>query len=196
MSQIKFIQYLVLLLVCINAQSAIAKELHVKSIYFDFDKGIIEELRGSYVFKYRKVEFIKDAHSDYIIKTTGDTSPSEAYLRTRNGYTFWILSRSNENWFVIKNVFKKGDHWKNYLRGWQQTYDVTDTNYTLETPAGTFHKCAKIKISWIAHEQDMSGPQEKIIYLAPHLGIAKQEYYENGYKWHEEVSTSYRKSNE
>ena len=155
MNQIKFIQYLVLLFLCVNAQSAVAKELNDQSIYFDFGTGVIEEFRGTYKFKYQKVEFKKIGRSGYLIKTTGDISPSKNYLHTSKGYTYWIVSRSNEKWLVIKNVIKKGDHWKNYLRGWEQTYDVIDIDYTLETPAGTFPKCAKIKISWIAHEHDM-----------------------------------------
>lgn len=183
-----------ILMLSVSTLRAETKELRKPAIYFDLGNGLIEEFKGTYEFKYEKVEFIMSGPYDYIIKTSGDQSPSEDRLHIRKDFTYWTLSRSRENWFVIKNTPKKGDRWENKLRGWKQTYEVMKTGFTLETPAGKFSNCVKLKISWIAHEHDMEGLQEKILYLAPHMGIVKQEHYANGDKWHEEVLTSYRQS--
>lgn len=174
-------------------EHAETKEPRTTALYFDFGNGLIEEFKGTYEFKYKKVEFIRSGPSNYIIKSSGDQSPSTNQLHIRNDFTYWTLTWSKENWFVIKNTMEKGDYWENSLRGWKQTYQVVGTNLTLETPAGNFSNCVKLKISWIAHEHDMEGLQEKILYLAPHMGIVRQEHYDNGDKWHEEVLTNYKK---
>jgi hypothetical protein len=155
---------------------------------------LVEEFTGTYIFKYKRLEFIKEESSSYIIKSSGDQSSSQDYLHTKNDYTYWILSRSKENWFVFRNILKKGDQWINNLRGWEQRYEVIDTDVTLDIPAGKFAKCAKIKISWMAYEHDMKGLQEITLFLAPHMGIVKQEHYENSAKWHEEVLTNFKKT--
>jgi len=181
-------------LLCLCLHSTDVKGLDTPSIYFDLGDSLVEEFTGTYVFKYKKIEFIKEHSSNYIIKSSGDQSPSQDYLHTKNDYTYWTLSWSKEDWFVFRNLLKKGDQWRNNLRGWKQTYEVIDTDVTLDVPAGKFVKCAKIMISWIADEHDMKGLQEIILFLAPHMGIVKQENYNNGVKWHEEVLTNFKKT--
>lgn len=185
--------YFLVLLLSLSAYSAIADDFQVQPIYFDLGEKLVEEFKGTYIFNYKKLEFIKDGPSSYIIKSSGDQSPGKAHIHIRNDYTYWASSRNNENWFVIKNFLKKGDRWQNTLREWKQTYEVIDTDITLDTPAGTLEKCAKIKISWIAHEHDVEGLQEIILYLAPYLAIVKLEHYDNGNKWHEDILTGFKK---
>jgi len=186
--------YFFAFLFCLGIYSTDVQGLGTTSIYFDLGDGLVEEFTGTYVFKYKRLEFIKEGLSNYLIKSSGDQSPSQDYLHTKNDYTYWILFWSKENWFVFKNVLKKGDQWRNNLRGWKQTYEVIDTDVTLDIPAGKFTKCAKIKISWMAHEHDMKGLQGIIIFLAPHMGIVKQEHYDNGAMWHEEVLINFKKT--
>ncbi|MFH1126095.1 MAG: hypothetical protein V1703_03135 [Candidatus Altiarchaeota archaeon] len=186
--------YFLALLLCLVVHSTDAKGLDATSIYFDLGDGLVEEFRGTYIFKYKKLEFIKEDSSNYLIKSSGDQSSTQDYLHTKSDYTYWTLSWSKENWFVLRNVPQKGDRWKNSLRGWQQTYEVIDTDVTLDTPAGKFVRCAKIKISWMAYEHDMKGLQEIMLYLAPHMAIIKQEHFENGFKWHEEVLTNFKQT--
>jgi len=40
----------------------------------------------------------------------------------------------------------------------------------------------------------MEGLQEIILFLAPHMGIVKEEHYDNGAKWHEEVLTNFKQT--
>jgi len=185
-------KYFFALLLCLVVQSTDVKGLDATSIYFDLGDALVEEFTGTYIFKYKRLEFIKEDLSNYLIKSSGDQSPRQDYLHTRNDYTYWTLSWSKENWFIFKNLLKKGDQWRNNLRGWKQTYEVIDTDVTLDIPAGKFAKCAKIRISWMAHDHDMKDFQEIILFLAPHMGIVKQEHYENGVKWHEEVLTNFK----
>jgi hypothetical protein len=77
------------------------------------------------------------------------------------------------------------------LRGWKQRYKVVDTKLRITVPAGEFDNCAKVTISWTAHEHDMIGPQKIVLYLAPNLGIIKREYWSGADKEHEEVLSSY-----
>src|SRR3990172_2044775 len=163
MRNIAPVTYFFAFLFCLAIYSTDVQGLGTTSIYFDFGDGLVEEFTGTYVFKYKRLEFIKEGLSNYLIKSSGEQSPSQDYLHTKNDYTYWTLSWSKENWFVFKNVLKKGDQWSNNLRGWKQTYEVIGTDVTLDIPAGKFAKCAKIKISWMAHEHDMEGLQEIIL---------------------------------
>ncbi len=101
-----------------------------------------------------------------------------------DGLTDWVMSDSGDYVAVLLGK----------LRNWNQEYRAVATELTISLPAGEFHHCAKVEVSWVAHEHDMKGPQREVLYLAPHLGIVKREEWENGRKWHEEVLTKYERS--
>jgi hypothetical protein len=77
------------------------------------------------------------------------------------------------------------------LRGWNQRYRVASLEETVSVPAGEFSHCAEVVISWVAHDHDLEGPQKTVLYLAPHLGIVKEQHWSSGAKYHEEVLTAF-----
>ena len=160
-------------------------------IYFDLGDRLTQEFRGTYEFKYLRLEFIRSKPSAYVVRSTGDQSPSEDSLALEKGYVLWILGHSEERWLKIKTQLRRGDGWPHTLRGWKQQYHVVATDLSVTVPAGEFKHCAKLTISWVAHEHDMEGPQKIVLYLAPRLGIIKREEWNGGDKVHEEVLTSY-----
>lgn len=164
------------------------------SVYFDLGPQLVEEFQGTYEFKYKRLEFVQADGAAYTVRSSGDQSPSEDKIVVENGFVYWVLI-SGEKWYALKTALRVGDQWQHRLRGWNQRYRVVNTDLTVSVPAGELQHCAKVEVSWIAHEHDMSGPQRVVIYLAPHLGIIKREEWDDGEKWHEEVLTSYRRSN-
>ena len=164
-------------------------------MYFDLGPQLTEEFHGTYEFKYKRVEFTRNGlDAAYVVRSSGDQSPSTDRIVVKNGYLYWVLGWSGEKWIALKTQLRIGDEWHNKLRGWNQLYRVIATDLTLAVPAGEFRHCAKVEVSWIAHEHDMEGLQKVAMYLAPHLGIIKREAWSNGEKWHEEVLTSYKTS--
>ena len=161
------------------------------SIYFDLGADLTEQFRGTYEFKHKEVHFVRRPDGTYNVNVSGDQSPSADTLLIKNGYILWVLGHSGEKWVVIKNTLKDGDEWENHLRGWNQRYRVVATDASVTVPAGAFQHCAKIEVSWTAHEPDMRGPQKVVLYLAPRLGIIKREEWSGDKKWHEEVLTQY-----
>jgi hypothetical protein len=161
--------------------------------YFDLGSQLTEEFHGTYEFKYKRLDFSRNGrNAAYIVKSSGDQSPSTDKIIVKNGYVYWVLGSSGEKWIALKTQLRTGDHWHHILRGWNQLYRVTASDVTLSLPAGQFQHCAVVEISWVAHEHDMEGPQKVVMYLAPHLGIVKREEWDNGKKWHEEVLASYK----
>jgi hypothetical protein len=160
-------------------------------VYFDLGAELTEQFHGTYEFKHKQVEFVRQPDGSYIVKSSGDQSPSTDELVTTDGYVYWILGHSGEKWIKLKVAPKDGDEWHNRLRGWNQRYRVLATDATVTVPAGTFQHCARVEVSWIAQEHDMSGSQKIVFYLAPRLGIIKREEWSDGQKWHEEVLTTY-----
>jgi hypothetical protein len=173
-----------------TAEVLLAGEMKLP-LYFDLGPQLVQEFRGTYEFKYKRVEFVQTDPSTYLIRSSGDQSPREDKLILDGAYVYWILGRSGERWVMLRNPLHRGDQWRHTLRGWNQRYRVVDTDLTVSVPAGEFNHCAKVTISWVAHEHDMEGPQKFVLYLAPHLGIIKREYWSSGAKEHEEVLTSY-----
>lgn len=161
--------------------------------YFDLGLHLVEEFRGTYEFNYKRIEFTK-TNNGYLIHSSGDESPSTDTLRDYSGTIEWVLGWSGEKWILLNANLYPGEHWHHLLRGWNQEYRVASVNETLVLPAGTFHSCAKIEITWTAHEHDMEGPQKVVLYLAPSLGIVKREEWSNGDKWHEEVLTKFSRA--
>lgn len=163
-------------------------------VYFELGEQLTLEFRGTYEFKYKRLEFARTDASVYVIRSSGDQSPREDKLIVEGGYVLWIQGRSRERWIKLKNPLRRGDQWPHTLGRWRQRYRVADTDLTVAVPAGEFKHCAKVTISWVAHEHDMEGPQKIVLYLAPHLGIIKREYWSSGAKEHEEVLTTYATS--
>jgi hypothetical protein len=161
------------------------------AVYFDLGPRLVQEFQGTYEFSYKRIEFIRTSPESSIVKSSGDQSPSEAKLVLVADRIYWVLDGSGERWFAFKTHFHAGDQWRHVLRGGDQQYQVTDADLTVTVPAGTFKHCAKVTISWIAHEHDMEGLQRRVLYLAPHLGIIKQEVWAGNRKYHEEVLTRY-----
>ena len=162
-------------------------------VYFDLGPQLVEEFQGSYEFKYKRVEFDRTDPATYLVKSSGDESPSEDKLTVSEDYVYWILSNSGEKWIALKTSLRRGDQWQHKLRGWNQHYRVTAADIAVSVPAGRFEHCVVVTISWDAHEHDMEGPQKIILYLAPHLGIIKQEHWHDSAKEHEEVLTKITK---
>jgi hypothetical protein len=165
-------------------------------IYFDLGDRLVQEFRGTYEFKYKRLEFIRSDSSAYTVRSTGDQSPSESKLVARSGRVLWLLQRSGEEWINLKLPLQHGSEWRHTLRGWKQRYKVVTTQLRVSVPAGDFNDCAKVTVSWVAHEHDMSGPQQIVLYIAPNLGIIKREYWAGGEKEHEEVLTAYARGTE
>lgn len=161
-------------------------------LYFDLSSQLTEEFRGTYEFKYKRLEFTQDSDAAYVVRSSGDQSPNTDRIVVEGGYVYWVLGHSGEKWVALKTTLRLGDRWQHNLRGWNQQYLVVATDLTVSVPAGVFPHCVKVEVSWIAHEHDMDGPQKVTLYLAPHLGIIKREQWSNGQEWHEEVLTSYR----
>lgn len=88
-------------------------------------------------------------------------------------------------------AFTKSWPWDQRVRGTRHTYAVQATDETVVVPAGEFKHCARISISWIAHASDVSGPQRTVVYLAPHLGIIKEQAWSNDDLGIERVLTKY-----
>jgi hypothetical protein len=163
----------------------------VSSGYFALGPELVLEYRGTYEFSYKRVEFTQSTSTDYLIRSTGDQSPSQDKLVSRGDYIYWVLGSSGENWLKIKTTLHKGDRWQHHVRGWSQTYRVATTDLTVNVPAGEFKHCAKVTVSWVANEHDMKGPQKIELYLAPSLGIVKRIVYSDGSIEHEEVAISH-----
>lgn len=153
----------------------------------------MDEFKGTYEFKYKRVEFNKTS-TGYLIRSSGDQSPEVDELKVGNAVVDWVLGSSGEKWIHLKTRFQTGDEWIHVLRGRKQTYRVAATDQSIVLPAGRFDHCAKIEIRWIAHEHDMKGPQEVVLYLAPTLGIIKREEWSDGEEWHEEVLTNFTRT--
>ncbi len=180
-----------LLVVSAVLKPAIASDAN--STFFSLGAGVSLEYRGTYEFGYKRVDFTQSGPDTYVVDSSQDGSPSKDMLVSGNGYTYWVLGGSGEEWLKVKDTFRTGDHWQHHLRGWNQTYRVVSSDLTVKVPAGTFRHCAKISISWIAREHDLEGPQEVDLYLAPGIGIVKRIVHSEGAVEHEEVATSYRK---
>jgi hypothetical protein len=163
------------------------------SPYFSVGKGVILEYQGTSEFNHKQVSFTQSGSATYVIRSSGDQSPSKDTLISRGGYTYWVLGSSGEEWLKLKNTFRAGDRWQHRLRGWNQTYRVVLSDLTVKVPAGEFKHCAKIAISWVAREHDMDGQQRIDLYLAPNLGVIKKTVYSGNIIEHEEVATSYVK---
>jgi hypothetical protein len=161
------------------------------SIYFDLGSRLIQEFRGTYEFKYKRIEYVRATQALYIVTSSGDQSSARDELRREGNSVRWILGGSGETWLLLKDPLIAGASWSSQLRGWKQRYAVTSTKLTVSVPAGEFKDCARVTISWIANEHDLKGPQQLVLYLAPHLGIIKREYWNSATKEHEEVLTSY-----
>jgi hypothetical protein len=164
-------------------------------VYFDLGPQLVEEFHGTYEFKYKRVEFVRDDGAAYIVRSSGNESPTKDRIVVKDGYVYWVLGWSGEKWIALKVTLRTGDQWQHRLRGSSQRYRVVNTDLTVSVPAGDFQHCTKVEVSWVAHEHDDIGPQKNVIYLAPHLGIIKEEKWSNGEKWHEEVLTSYGRTN-
>jgi hypothetical protein len=158
--------------------------------YFSLGPQLVEEFKGTYEFKYKRVE-IKEISGGYLIRSSGDQSPADDELKVGSAFVEWVLGSSGEKWIHLKTKLETGDEWIYMLRGWKQTYRVAATDQSIVLPAGRFSHCAKVEIGWIAHEHDMNGPQKVVLYLAPTLGIIKREEWSDGEKWHEEVLTNF-----
>lgn len=167
--------------------------------YFDLGDKLVEKFQGTYAFKNEVITFTKKDNYQYCIHTEGDMSPSNSILKIEDKTVTWINPACSGNgwetdeWYKFKLPFKEGSKWTHILRGYKETYQVMKTNVTVKTPAGEFKKCIEIKISWIANEPDMSGLQEELLFLAPHLAIIKKQAYSNKQMWHEEFLKSYSK---
>jgi hypothetical protein len=55
MNRMKPGTYLLALLLCVSAYSAAGKEVRESSIYFNLDDGVVEEFKGTCIFKYKKI---------------------------------------------------------------------------------------------------------------------------------------------
>jgi len=175
----------------LNVPSAIMTVDQAPGTYFDLGPHLVEDFRGTYEFKHKHVEFVQTAAGGYLARSSGDESPQEDRLVIESGYVCWVLGGSNGTWLKIRVSFRSGDRWEHVFRGWNQQYVVTDTDLAVSVPAGGLQHCARLRVSWVAHEPDMEGPQEIVLYLAPHLGIVKRELWSNSSKYHEEVLTKY-----
>lgn len=184
--------FLVLVFVIAMPMFAFASSsLH--SEFFDFGESLTQEFRGTYEFKYKRLEFHQSGPFEYSIRSSGDQSPRADKLFLNEGYVHWVFGDSSERWLKIKIPVRRGDRWWHTLGNWRQRYVVTGTNLTVTVPAGQFKGCARVTISWIAHEHDMQGAQKVVLYLAPRLGIIKREYWAESSLEHEEVLTSYER---
>jgi hypothetical protein len=161
------------------------------STYFDLGPRLIQEFRGTHEFKYKRVEYVRATESSYVVTSSGDQSPARDELRREGNSVRWVLGGSGETWLFLKVPINAGASWSSQLRGWNQRYKVTSTKLSVSVPAGEFQGCARVTVSWIANEHDLKGPQRVVLYLAPHLGIIKREYWNSSTKEHEEVLTSY-----
>lgn len=158
--------------------------------FFTIADGTILTFQGTYEFKLKRLAFAKkDDH--YIITQSGDQSTSLSRLVVTDSLVVNVL-QSGEHWFTFRLPFIKGRRWAAQLRGDTLHYEVLDNNTEVQTPAGRFKHCARIRISWIANALDAHGPQKRLIFLAPGLGIIKQMVFENGHLSHEETLTTIR----
>jgi len=149
-----------------------------KSQYFDLGPRLVEKFQvnnNTYVSEER-FEFVKTDGNNYNILTsqTRNGVAEKDKLVARTDRTDWVLGWSGETWFTFPHSLALGGSWNQMLRGDRHTYVVEATDDTLTLPAGEFKHCLRIRVSWIAHESDASGPQRTVVYLAPHLGIIKQ----------------------
>jgi hypothetical protein len=124
---------------------------------------------------------------------TGDQSPLKGTVNIEKQTVSWSNNRNLENILVFNLPLVKGAKWSANKRNWKQNYEVVDTGISLITKTGILKDCIQVKISWIANEPDMQGLQEISLYLAPNLGIVKQQHFDNGHMWHEEVLTKISK---
>jgi len=161
--------------------------------YFNLGPQLVEEFQGTYEFKYKRIEYVRDDGVGYIVRSLGDESPRTDRIVVKDGEVRWVLGSSGEIWFLLKAPLRVGDQWQHTLRGSTQRYRVASTEMTVSVPAGDFRHCARVEVTWVARKHDETGLQKRVIYLAPNLGIIKQEAWSNGMMWHEEVLTAYKK---
>jgi hypothetical protein len=133
----------VLLLVC-SPRDVFAKG--PPQPYFSLGPQLVEEFKGTYEFKYKRVEF-KEISGGYLIRSSGDQSPERDELKVGSAFVEWVLGSSGEKWIHLKTRFETGDEWIHMLRGWKQTYRVAATDQSIVLPAGRFSHCAKIEIT-------------------------------------------------
>jgi hypothetical protein len=175
---------------CISSPRAETDSL----VYFDLGANLKETFRGTFIFTHEVKRFTRINAREYSEATSGDRSPGTSRLVIAAHQVDWINGKSGgkeEKWFTFMIPFRKGAQWPVKFRDWNQTYSVVDTDYRLKTPAGVFEHCVVIRITWVAHNGDVEGPQKKLIYLAPHLAVVKEQHFDNGKMWHEEVVTSF-----
>lgn len=168
-----------------NAESA-----EGSSSYFDLGQRLTQEFDGTYEFKHKRLEFVRNGAA-YAVRSSGDSSPRRDTIILRDGFVYWVLGHSGERWIAFKTTLRRGDNWRHRLRGWNQQYRVLKTGETVSVPAGVFHGCAVVEVSWTAKEPDMKGPQKIVYYLAPRVGIIKREVWSGSEMSHEEVLTRY-----
>jgi hypothetical protein len=181
---------LFMLLACIASPGAERDSL----VYFDLGAHLKETFRGTFIFTREVQRFTRINAREYSVATSGDRSPSTSRLVIGAHEVDWLNKPgkgSEEKWFTFKIPFRKGAQWPVKFRDWNQTYSVEDTDYRLKTPAGVFEHCVVIKITWVAHNGDVEGPQKQLIYLAPHFAVVKEQHFDNGKMWHEEFVTSF-----
>lgn len=154
-----------------------------QSQYFDLGARLVEEFRvinHGYISEER-FEFVRTDPFSYRVLTprTRHGIPEEDKLVIGTNRTDWVLGWSGETWFTWPHSRRVGASWHQMLRGNRHTYAVEATDETVAVPAGEFKHCARISISWIEHAHDASGPQRTVVHLAPHLGIIKEQDWNN-----------------
>ena len=125
--------------------------------YFPLVKGTVWEYQGEgneYATFNREVLFNRDNRAQIkednggtvmamIFETTDDAvtrvfRQGEVYEKTN------LLDKpSNEKLIILKTPLKKGTQWKDS----SGDREIVDVNATVETPAGKFEKCIKVKIA-------------------------------------------------
>ncbi len=166
-----------------------------KTKYFELGAHLIEEFQVtnySYISKDR-YEFVRTGANSYRILTsrTQNGIPDVDKLLIRTHRTDWVLGWSGETSFSFPHSLRDGATWHQRIRGARLTYTVEATDDKVVVPAGEFKHCARISIAWIAHASDESGPQRSLVYLAPHLGIIKEQDWDNSDLEIERVLTKY-----
>jgi hypothetical protein len=186
-------RYFVILFLLVSTSTAIAQEDVSSLVYFDFGNKLTLSFDGTYIFRHKSISFTKHTNSGYDFIRTGDQSPLKGTVNIEKQTVSWSNNRNLENILVFNLPLVKGAKWSANKRNWKQNYEVVDTGISLITKTGILKDCIQVKISWIANEPDMQGLQEISLYLAPNLGIVKQQHFDNGHMWHEEVLTKISK---
>ncbi len=120
------------------------------------------------MFKQGKLAQIKEDNGGTVSASVFETS-AEAITRIffqaeEYGETNHLNSKPNQNLVILKTPLQVGTKWTQKT----ETREIVDLNATVTTPAGSFDKCLKVKITH----------QDSIIneYFKVGVGMVKQEF--------------------